>query len=150
MPVTPTDPHEVISVEGTVVQGNRVASKNIKFQLPQLIKQFPDIKDIHTASINVKLDSPLRIHRYDHNASIRWWDIAEGRDGFWHPEDFSLLEIKFEFPIGGVIYRAWFYESHHSGRVGDPKNFEIVSEKIQGLSYGCRCKIRVDRSKVQV
>jgi hypothetical protein len=150
MPATPTSSNQAmtVSVEGTVVKGNGVASKNIASQLPHLIKQYPDIKDIHTASINVRLDRPLRIHRYDHETKISWWDVDEGRPGFWHPEKFSLLEIDFEFPIGGPTYRAWFYESHDSGRVGDPVNFEIVSEKIEGLSYGDRCRIHVDRSKL--
>jgi hypothetical protein len=150
MPITPTSPNEDITVDGTVVRGNRAASKNIKFQLPHLIGQFPDIKNIYSASINVRLDSSLLIRKYDHNTSISWWDVDEGREGFWHPERFSLLEIKFEFPIGATIHRAWFYESHDSGRVGNPVIFEIVSQKIEGLSYGSRCKIHVDKSKAQL
>ena len=50
---------------GVVFGGLGVFSKNIKYQLPHLVWQFPDIKDIHPGSINVQLQEHLHITKYD-------------------------------------------------------------------------------------
>jgi hypothetical protein len=47
-----------------VFGGAGVFSKNIKYQMPHLVWQFPDIKDIHPGSINVQLERPLHVARY--------------------------------------------------------------------------------------
>jgi hypothetical protein len=54
-----------VIIEGTIIKGCGVANKNIKFQMPHLVWQFPDIKDIYPGSINVSLEKPLRILTYD-------------------------------------------------------------------------------------
>ena len=50
---------------GVVFGGLGVFSKNIKYQLPHLVWQFPDIKGIHPGSINVQLQEHLHITKYD-------------------------------------------------------------------------------------
>ena len=61
---------------GVVFGGLGVFSKNIKYQLPHLVWQFPDIKDIHPGSINVQLDTPLQVETYDCTTlPIPWLDV---------------------------------------------------------------------------
>jgi len=49
--------------DATVFKGFGAASKNIKYQMPHLVWQFSDIKDIFPASINVELDKPPHISK---------------------------------------------------------------------------------------
>jgi hypothetical protein len=96
-------------IGGTVVRGFGVASKNIKFQLPHLVVNFPEIKEVFCASINVKLDAPLHDLNYDYTTPpIRWWDLLDERSGFgqWAVEKFSFLRIGFECPVDGPMYRV--------------------------------------------
>src|ERR1700692_2207921 len=53
-------------IDAKVFRGCGVASKNLKFQLPHLVWQFPEIKDIFPGSINVQLDAPLHNLNYDY------------------------------------------------------------------------------------
>jgi hypothetical protein len=127
--------------DATVCRGFGVANKNIKFQLPHLVQQFPNIRDIHPGSINVLVQAPLHSLKYDYTTSpIRWWDAGPDR---WQAEIFSLLEIKFEYPVEGVLYRAWIFDCHNSAYHHDPTRFEIISEKISGLSNGQRCRLHI-------
>lgn len=136
---------ELVSVvDGTVCKGCGVANKNIKFQMPHLVWQFSDIKDIYPASINVRLDRPLHIPKFDYaTLPTPWWDVDETHPGRWAVEKFSFLEIKFEYPVGGPLYRAWIFDCHNSAYHHDPNRFEIISEKINGVSTGQRCRIHI-------
>jgi hypothetical protein len=123
-----------------------VASKNVKSQLPHLIEQFPEIKDVYPATINVKLDEPFSDLKYDFTTSpIQWWDADANRPelGFRHTESFSFLRIKFEYPTGGPIYNAWLFGCHDSHWFNDPLRLshEVIAEKIANLSYNTRCRI---------
>jgi hypothetical protein len=139
-----------VIIEGTVVKGFGVANKNIRFQMPHLVWQFPDIKNIYPGSINVLLEKPLRILSYDYTTlPSPWWDVDDRNPGKWVSERFGFLEIKFEYPVGGPPHRAWFFDCHKSKYHNDPIRFEIISEKIDNLSNGQRCKIYIEKSKVQ-
>ena len=144
-----------VVIEATVQRGARVANKNIKSQLPKLISQFPELKDIHTATINLRLDKPLLISKFERTTFIRWWDVDVGRAGFWHPEEFSILPIKFEYPINGQTKDGWLFVSHDSGYFRRAQTasglfrfevIEVVTEQIAGLQYGHRCKIYVEKT----
>jgi len=59
-------------------------------------------------------------------------------------EIFSFLEIKFEYPVdGSALYRAWLFDCHNSAYHGDPHHYENVSEMINGMAYGRRCRLRL-------
>jgi hypothetical protein len=138
-----------VIIDATILRGSGVATKNIKFQMPHLVWQFPDIRNIHPGSINVLLNKPLLISSYDCTTlPTPWWDVAENHPGRWAVEQFSFLEISFEYPIGGALHRAWLFDSHNSAYHNDPIRFEIISETIYGLSYGQRCKVHIAKSKV--
>ncbi len=131
-------------IDATIFKGHGVASKNVKSQLPHLIEQFPEIKDIFPATINVKLDRPFSNLKYDFTTSpIKWWDADAHKPtrGFWHLEQFSFLRIKFEYPTGGSIYNAWGLGCHDSQWFNDPLTHEVIAEKVANLSYDTRCRI---------
>jgi hypothetical protein len=143
-----TMPGKQIIIGATVHSGFGVASKNIKFQMPHLIWQFPELKNIYTAAINLRLDTPLRIYRFERTTlPIPWWDVDNSNlQSRWHIERFSILPIKFEYPINGPIKEAWFFASHNSAYFLDPHRFEVVTEKIDGLLTGQQCKIHVEKA----
>lgn len=131
-------------IHATIERGFGVANKNLKFQMPHLVWQFPDIKDIHLGTINVLLDKPLPNLNYDHTTlPLPWWDVDETHRGRWAVEQFSFLEIKFEYPVGGPSYRAWFFDCHNSSYHQNPNRFGIITHKIPNLSAGARCKVHV-------
>lgn len=135
--------------DATLFQGHGVANKNIKFQMPHLVWQFPDIKNIYPASINVKFDKPSGALNYDYvTLPIPWWDVDDRNPGCWVRERFGFLQINFEYPVKGPQYRAWFFDCYNSSFHTDPIRFEIISEKIDNLSNGQRCKVHIDNSKV--
>jgi hypothetical protein len=138
-----------VSIGATVQPGARVANKNVAFQLPHLILQFPELKNIHTATINLHLDQPLLISKFEQPAFIEWWDAGPN---YWHPERFSILPIKFEYVS---IKEAWLFVSYDSGYFQKAKmdsggfrfaDIEVVTEKIDGLTYGERCQIHVEKT----
>jgi hypothetical protein len=132
------------AILATVCGGYGVANKNIKFQMPHLVWQFPDIKDIYPGSINVTLDSPLHIPKYDYTTlPTPWWDVDETDSGKWAVERFGFLRIKFEFPVDGTLYRAWIFDCHNSAYHHNPLHFEIISEKITGIENGQRCRLHI-------
>jgi hypothetical protein len=120
--------------------------KNIKFQLAHLVWQFPDIKEIYPGSINVRLDQSLQITSYDYTTlPTPWWDVDATHPGRWVSEIFSFVEIKFEYPLGGTLRRAWIFDCHNSAYFSDPVRFryETISTKVEGISYNQRCRLHL-------
>jgi hypothetical protein len=135
-------------IGATVERGFGVANKNLKFQMPHLIWQFPELKSIYTATINILLDSALHVSSYDRTTlPLPWWDVDTSGNGAWHIEKFSILPIKFGCPLSTVSKDAWLFVSHDSAYVSDPLRFEVVTEKIDGLAIGQRCKIHVEKTE---
>jgi len=128
-------------IDATVTSGFGVANKNIKFQLPHLVQQFPEIKNIYPGSINVLFDKPLPALKFDYTTSpVRWWDAGPDQ---WQIEIFSFLAIEFEYPLNGALYRAWLFDCHNSAYHRAPMRFEVISEKINGVSNGQRCRVHM-------
>jgi hypothetical protein len=136
-----------IVISATVLRGFGVASKNIKFQMPHLIWQFPELKNIYPATINLSLDIPLHISKFERTTlPIPWWDVDNSSKGSWHIERFSILPIRLEYPINVPTKEAWLFASHDSAYFNDPHRFEVVTEKIDGLVTGQPCKIHVGKT----
>jgi len=130
-------------VDATIIRGFGAATKNMRNQLSHLVRQFPDIKNVHPGSINVELIKPLYGLKYDYVTSppIRWWDVGPDR---WQTETFGFLEIKFEYPVGNnALYRAWLFDCHNSDYHNNPLRFEIISEKIDGIVYNQSCRMHL-------
>jgi hypothetical protein len=87
-------------IEALIVPGAGVATKNLRHQLPELIKQFPEIANIHPGSINVLLGKPPHIQTLDIQTwdcittPIQWWDAGPDR---YQTEVFGFLRIEFEY-----------------------------------------------------
>jgi len=95
----------MVTIYNAVVFGGAgVFSKNIKYQMPHLVWQFPDIKDIHPGSINVQLETPLHVARYDCTTlPIPWLNVDySGEILGWQFKRFIFLKIQFE-PMGGQL-----------------------------------------------
>jgi hypothetical protein len=131
-------------IDAIIVQGVGAATKNMGHQLPKLIAQFPNIKNVHHGSINVRLSKPLDGLNYEYTTSpICWWDAGPDR---WQTETFGFLEIKFEYPIdNNTFYRAWLFDCHNSRYHNDPSYrpffHEVVAEKIEGVAYDKNCRV---------
>jgi hypothetical protein len=129
-------------VDAIIVRGAGAATKNMRNQLPQLVRQFPDIENVHPDSINVKLVKPLPRLKYDFITSpIRWFDVGPNS---WQTETFGFLEIKFEYPVGNSApYRAWLFDCYNSACHNDPPRYEIISKKIDGIAYNQPCRVHL-------
>jgi hypothetical protein len=137
-------------IEATIFQGARAATKNLRHQLPELIKQFPEIANIHPGSINVLLGKPLdkppqietlHIQTWDCiTTPIQWWDAGPDR---YQNEVFGFLRIEFEYPLNGPLTCAWIIDCYNSEAHGQPQFFEIIAELIKGVSYLQPCRIHV-------
>jgi hypothetical protein len=128
-------------IDATIVRGAGAATKNMWHQLPELVRQFPNITNVRPGSINVRLSKPLYVN-YEYTTSpISWWDDGPNR---WQTEIFGFLEIKFEYPIdNNTLYRAWLFDCHNSTYHNDPFHHEIISEKIEGVAYDKRCRVHL-------
>jgi len=144
-----------VVIGATTQCGAGVASKNLKFQMPHLIWQFPELKNIHTATINIRLDRPLHISKLDRTTlPIPWWDVDNSSSsGRWHIERFSILPLLFEY-LDAPTKEAWLFASHDSRYFNAARSslgfcfnaIEVVTEKINGLATGQRCKIHVEKT----
>jgi hypothetical protein len=130
-------------IEATIVRDAGAATKNLPNQLPELIKQFPEIENIHPGSINVQLRGPLHVQKWDRvTTPIRWFDASPGINDFqW--ETFGFLRIEFEYPLNDPLTRAWIIDCYNSAAHGRPQLFEIIAERIKGVSYFQPCRIHV-------
>jgi hypothetical protein len=133
-------------IDATIVRGAGAATKNMVHQLPDLVRQFPNIRNVHHGSINVRLSKPLHGLKYEYTTSpIHWWDAGPDQ---WQLETFSFLEIKFEYPIdNNKLYRAWLFDCHnskyHNNPICRPYHHEIIVEKIEGVAYDKQCRIHL-------
>jgi hypothetical protein len=133
-----------VIVDATVIRGRDIPNKNIEFQILDPASQFPDMKNIWPGSIGVRLNTSLRKLKYDYTIRlIPWWKVDD-ENPERVAEKIGLLEIKFEYPLGEFLHRAWLLDCY-----GDPRRFEIISEWIDDLSNGQPCRIHIEARKVR-
>ncbi|MGA3066793.1 MAG: hypothetical protein ABSF29_08105 [Tepidisphaeraceae bacterium] len=129
----------MVRIEGEIVRGYGWATRYLKIQIPLIAKQFPEIEVCHRGSINVLLDTPLRIDRPDFvTRRIDWGKMKEV---------FHFTRIEFEL-IGGRArarrHRAWIYGPQNSPHRTNPFYIEVIAPKI-ALGRARRCGIRIHR-----
>jgi hypothetical protein len=131
-----------LEIDGVVVQGLRAAGA---VTLPRQKDHFeiviPEMRGCHWATINLRLQLPLFIETPDHETEFNW--------GGSRPEKFGFLKIQIEFPVGGALSTGWVYIPHDSPHFGEPFLVEVITEKIEGLTYGSTCRIHLLRGRVE-
>ena len=111
--------------------------------MPFFEQVFPDVKDCHPATINLKLETPLRIRNPDFTTTPIQWE-SKGS------EVFSFLRIRFECPLGTEPRRAWIYIPHNSPHRHKVFQVEVLTEKIDGLVNGTPCLIHIDEAYEEI
>ena len=133
----------MVQIEGRIVRGYGWATKYLKIQIPLIVRQFPEIDVCHRGSINVLLDTPLRINRPDFiTRRIDWGRMKEV---------FHFTRIEFQLLNGRktVKHRAWIYGPQNSPHRTNPFHIEVIAPKI-ALGRTKRCRIRIDRAARRV
>ena len=123
-----------------VVRGLGAGSITIPMQMVHFEILLPELKVCHPATLNLRLENPLRIDNPDIVAEYDWSGAG--------PERFSFLRIGLEFPVGGVAHRAWIYIPHDSPHFGNRFQIEVLAARIEGISYGARCRVLIPRARV--
>jgi hypothetical protein len=84
------------------------------------------------ATINVQLTHALTLQNPDLTLDVSW-------DGRLEP--ISLVEIKFECPIGEEPRQAWFYSARGSPHRQNAFHAEIVTSRIENLQTWAKCRL---------
>jgi hypothetical protein len=124
-----------------VVRGLGAASSTIPRQRVRFEELVPEMKVCYDGTMNLRLEKPLRIDNPDHVTDYNW--------GGGRPERFGILRIGLEFPVGGVAYPAWVYIPHGSPHFFDRFQIEVLAARIEGISYGVRCRVLIPRARVE-
>jgi hypothetical protein len=115
-----------VIISGTKVSGLGAASTTVAKQYEHLVKEFPDVKDVHQwGTLNIELDYPLRILNPDYTTSpIEWMP------GF--KERFSLTKIGLRLLSEvGQPQPAWIYVAHSSPHRGNALFIELLTATLQ-------------------
>lgn len=138
----------MIEIHGQIIDGLGLATKFLKKQLPLICREFPELKKCHYGSINIRLDSPLRIERPDFvTRKINWGEQKE----IFH---FTRIELEL-LPPGPAktgprpAYSAWIYGPQNSPHRTDPFIIEIIAQKIN-VRGRPPCRLRVERHSHQI
>ena len=129
----------MVQLEGKIVRGYGWATKYLKIQIPLIAKEFPEIEVCHRGSINVLLDTPLRIHHPDHITRRINWRVMK--------EIFHFTRIEFQLAAAlrrNIWHRAWIYGPQNSPHRPNPFYIEVILPKID-LRRSRRCRIRIHR-----
>jgi hypothetical protein len=132
----------MLEISGRIIRGYGWATGYLAKQIPLIARQFPEIKNCHRGSINVRLKNPLRITRPDFATSEIDWGVMK--------EVFHFTRIQFEIPAKGSgkkprRFKAWIYGPQNSPHRGDPFHVEVIARKIP-LGKNRACRIRIDRA----
>ena len=131
---------DVINIKGTIVKGIGAAKQTLRLHMPYFVQLFPEIKDCHLGSINLKLEVGLRVFDPDFTTPLIPWAGPPG-------EQFSFLRIEFEGPIGTPHRRAWIYMPHGSPHRYNPFSVEVITkDEVEGITYGVLSQVHITKS----
>lgn len=111
-------------INGIIINKLGAANQTVPLQLPHLIKYEPHFQKCYPATINVLLENPLKIMKWD----ITTKPIAWIKENPAFNEVFSFLEINFIYLEHS--YLSWIYYPHQSPNRIDPFHIEVLTEKI--------------------
>ena len=128
-----------ITIRGKRTRGLGIATETVAAQMPLLVRTFPEIRDCFSGTINVELETPLRVQRPDHQTgSITW--LYKGSPVTEH---FGFLRIAFEAPPGGLRVPAWLYIASASPHRATPRIHEVLAPRLD-IPSQCDCVISFD------
>jgi hypothetical protein len=123
------------------------AASILPVQAPLLAPRFPQINRLHLATINILVESPLRIESPD--------IITDPID--WHDHEvvhitacqFQPIRLTATGLVVDAARDAWIYSPQHSLHRVNPYHVELLAEKLdlENVSY---CVVSIDRPAWQV
>jgi hypothetical protein len=128
----------MVSINGEVIPGLGAARETLKRQMPYFVNLLPELAVCHLASINLRLQSALRIENPDYTTARIPWAGSPG-------EVFSFLRISLEFPVGGKVQPGWIYIPHDSPHFHKCFQIEVLSSYVGGILSGSICRIHIPR-----
>jgi hypothetical protein len=143
-----------IPVEGTVVQGYRVASGPSKdYPYGALARQKPlfkklglDLEGYYEGTLNLSI-RPHTFELFRPEFTFRdvvWTDLHP-------PEHFSFSRCRVEFR--GLAYAGWVYYPHPETKkrnFQDPSLLEVIARPLPGLVYGDRLTVFVNPEEIRI
>jgi hypothetical protein len=148
----------IARIEGTIRPrgGQGFARPNYKVIIPEIANEFPGVQNCgNHGTINVDcLRPPLRKSFADYWTSRIRWEPVAGKEtlGNVRHERYGIINIEFEYPLGGNRYDAWIIMPEgHGYSYDENEGVEIVAEpKIPNLERATACAINIDhRPQIQ-
>ena len=130
-------------IKDKIISGLGGAAKSIKIQKPVLAKYAPEISSMHDGTLNVQLEQPLAIAKYDIEVPAYAWEPN------YPPEGFGLVRASIQFTnykIAEPLFCFLYYASRSAHR-GNPFLVEVlthtqekaaISECLILLAQPCR------------
>jgi hypothetical protein len=133
--------HIMLYLHGKIIHGLGLATGYLAMQIPLIARRFPEIRDCHFGSINLRLDKPVRIVRPDHTTREIDWGVMK--------EIFDFTRVTIE-PLKKRMgrnrkYRAWIYGPRNSPHRGDAFHLEIIVDQKIDLKGVKRCLVRIEK-----
>ncbi len=125
-------------IHGKIVNKLGAANKTVPLQMPYFIEYDPFFEKCHEATINVILETPLKISKWDINTKPIPW--VKNRPDI--TEKFSFLKISFTYK--NKNYPALIYYPHQSPNRFNPFHVEILTKKLE-LTNDKKCSVSIDR-----
>jgi hypothetical protein len=136
----------MISISGVLERGLDCAHRSIALQLPDVIKEFPELAGCYPGTLNLRLEEPLIVVVPDHRTKPIAW-VPDSPDV---TEVFDFLRIRLEAPVGRPAIPAWFYVAHRSQHRANLRLQEVVAPRKLKIAPGTKCRIHIDRPTIKL
>jgi hypothetical protein len=120
------------------------AAQNLQRQVPHIVAEFPEIRDFHLATINVRFEPKSIVAGYDHRTRPIQWDNDR-------PEVFDMVRVGLRFEGLADEVRALLYVPHRSAHRNDPHKHEFIAERfVPGLRDGMGVLLECSRQSIEL
>lgn len=123
-------------IEGEIIQGMGAAAGAVEKQLPELQKYEPLLASCHPGTLNVMLNQPLFVRKWDIVTDPIHWYVRDPN----HCERFGLLSVVFLHQ--DTVTNAWIFDPHNSPHRLNPFLVEILAPKLDA-QIGDRCNLDI-------
>jgi hypothetical protein len=128
--------------QGLVVAGHGQAGNSLAKQIPKIAEGgFPEIRDVHPATINIQFQEKIIVAGADHRTAPIRWDVGQGEG-----EIFDLVRVRLRFGNSTAPPTpALLYVSQWTVYRNDPHMHEFLAAKVNGLRTGMSAFLECDR-----